>query len=255
MRTLNYLLCQFLSQAFYADLRTKQQLGYRVHAGADFVNGMTGIVFKVQSANTRSPEIENRIRAFFDAFRDEVLVAKENEFSEFIEGAVAKLTDKPERLSSEVSARWTQLSLRNYRFDWEKTAIEILRNLTWEEFLQYWDTMVLAAPKLWIHIVGPQPTGSKEEAAKDGSSEHGSSEEGSIEEVSEELRSVKTPGEFQESGKISGLTDSELESLGQTEVHKSAHFEQFLNNRMMHKTGTKKVNAVQDKEQETGTEI
>ena len=83
MRTLNYLLCQFLSQAFYADLRTKQQLGYRVHAGADFINGMTGIVFKVQSANTRSPELENRIRAFFETFREKALIAKEAEFSEF----------------------------------------------------------------------------------------------------------------------------------------------------------------------------
>ena len=50
------LLNQYISKAFYSELRTKQQLGYIVQCAANEIDGVRGIVFVVQS-NVQPPQV------------------------------------------------------------------------------------------------------------------------------------------------------------------------------------------------------
>ena len=50
------LLNQYISKAFYSELRTKQQLGYIVQCAANEIDGVRGIVFVVQS-NAQPPQV------------------------------------------------------------------------------------------------------------------------------------------------------------------------------------------------------
>ena len=54
------LLNQYISKAFYSELRTKQQLGYIVQCGSTEADGVRGLVFIVQSSVQPPPELEAR---------------------------------------------------------------------------------------------------------------------------------------------------------------------------------------------------
>ncbi|CAD7936176.1 unnamed protein product [Amoebophrya sp. A120] len=220
-RALNMLLAQLFAQPFFADLRTKQQLGYLVSARADFVNGMTGMQFRVQSSHTNCAEIEQRILTFFNNFREEVLLSRyhvsapcqatidsnffynmtdnptssttaggdhattinsnttTSEWQQFLNGVCSKLEEKPKKLAQEFSAHWGEVSFRSFNFSWKLKAIEFLKALPFETFLDYYDTVVAKAPKLWVHCLGPN-----DDSWKVG--EAGSSAAGAVE-IGEEL--------------------------------------------------------------------
>ena len=61
------LIGQLLDQPFYADLRTKQQLGYIVQSGVTESDGVRALVFSVQSSVQPPPEVERRSFAAFSA--------------------------------------------------------------------------------------------------------------------------------------------------------------------------------------------
>ncbi len=167
-RTLNMLLTQFLAQPFFADLRTKQQLGYLVSARADFVNGMTGIHFRVQSSHTNCKELEKRIKTFFDNFEENILKQKtEDDFEEFKKGIISKLEEKPKKLAQEFSLHWSEISFRSMNFFWKDSAVAFLKELKWEEFLGYWREEVFGKPKMWVHVPGPTDESVGREAVAD----------------------------------------------------------------------------------------
>lgn len=203
-----------VAQPFFADLRTKQQLGYLVSASGDFLNGMTGIRFRVQSANTKCDEIEKRILKFVEEDLPVILKSKNNsinnnivstndtvltadidtsttgpnkssqpkknpqeetrsttpatsssftEFEHFKKGVISKLKEVPKRLSQEFAVHWTEIAMRSFHFDWKQKAIAILETLTFDEFWQFYENEFQKKPKLWLHVVGPVPSGTNKE--------------------------------------------------------------------------------------------
>ncbi|CAD7966206.1 unnamed protein product [Amoebophrya sp. A25] len=189
-RVLNMLLCQMLGQPFFADLRTKQQLGYLVSARADFVNGMTGLAFRVQSSNTKCHDLEQKIATFFENFEKDILLQKTTaEFEEFKRGVVSKLQERPKKLAQEFARNWAEISFRSFNFGWRQVAIALLADIKFDEFLSYYRAEVMGKAKLWVHVLGPDEVGTQ---------------------------------------KVLNETDHDL--LGKTELHLSEEYEQLVNN-------------------------
>ena len=65
------VVAQILDKAFFAQLRTVEQLGYIVGAGAATNHAAAALVFRVQSVKAWQ-ELEGRIDAFLSSFRDTV---------------------------------------------------------------------------------------------------------------------------------------------------------------------------------------
>jgi len=167
------LLVQFLGQPFFADLRTQQQLGYLVSASSEYSNGMAGVKFRVQSANTPCHEVQKRILKFFTDFNLDD--KSEADFQDFKQGLISKLKEKPKRLNGEFTSHWVEVSMRTMNFGWRTEAIQILEALQFDVFKDYLADFK-AKPKLWLHVVGPESVGSDKILSSDDIAKLGGSE-------------------------------------------------------------------------------
>ena len=100
MRTLSLLdlLEVLLCEAFFDELRTKQQLGYHVEVGARRSNGVLGLAFCIQSAVKTPPELLERIEAFVETIP---ALLKAADFEAHKESLIASKTEKDPSLGEE----------------------------------------------------------------------------------------------------------------------------------------------------------
>lgn len=79
-KLINDIVMQCLDEPFYADLRTKQQLGYVVYCRALKVEDTNGNVFCVQSPQKSAEYIVNSINTFLVLYRDKIKNMTDEEF-------------------------------------------------------------------------------------------------------------------------------------------------------------------------------
>lgn len=166
-RVLHLLLMQMLAQPFFANLRTKQQLGYLVSASGDFLHGQLGVRLRVQSSHTAPAEIEKRITTFVDeTFPMLLKEEKKDQFDTFKRAVATKLQEQPKRLSSAFSRRWVEVAVRSFDFAWRERAIALLDEIDWAEFEAFFEREFLHKPRLWVHVNGPAEGGKEGDQTK-----------------------------------------------------------------------------------------
>lgn len=102
------LLGQILSEPAFNILRTKEQLGYIVHAsewtGTEFI----GLRIVIQSE--RDPKyLESRIEAFLVHMRSTLEAMDEAQFNEQKDGLIKKWREKPKNLNEETGRFWAAI--------------------------------------------------------------------------------------------------------------------------------------------------
>merc|ERR1712232_137179 len=111
-------------QAFYSELRTRQQLGYIVQCAANEVDGVRGLVFIVQSKVQPPPVVEERVQGFLRLFRGTLLLLDDKEVQAATESLAAQFTDVDNRLDSQAGRLWGECARRRYDFErpWRSAA-------------------------------------------------------------------------------------------------------------------------------------
>merc|ERR1712196_259834 len=154
-RALQLLFMQTISQPFFAELRTKQQFGYLVSASAENVFGLGGVQFRVQSATKTTQEIEEAIKYFLEEqYKPPLEEEREKEFQEFKLAVVAKLREKPKRLTQAFSERYQSIALRTFDFDWKERVIASVLALERGD-LEGYVTEFKKRPRLWLRVSRP----------------------------------------------------------------------------------------------------
>ena len=87
------LFSQLVDTPFYAELRTRQQLGYIVGSSIAESEGVRGLVFSVQSSALPPPELEARVDGFLRGFRGTLAAMPEAELSAYREALAVQVSD------------------------------------------------------------------------------------------------------------------------------------------------------------------
>ncbi|NOQ63810.1 MAG: peptidase M16 [Methyloprofundus sp.] len=111
------LLGRIISSAFFADLRTRQQLGYNLGAGAISTKDLPGMLYILQSTLISAPEIERRFRSFINGFQAELAQLPEAEFENYKAGLITRILEKDKSLQTRSSRNWREIDRDNTNFD------------------------------------------------------------------------------------------------------------------------------------------
>ncbi len=111
------LLGRIISTEFFADLRTKQQLGYNLAAASITMKDVPGIIYILQSPVISAPEIERRFLNFIDRFKNELQDISVDDLEAYKAGLITRLLEKDKSLQKRSYRNWLEIDRENYHFD------------------------------------------------------------------------------------------------------------------------------------------
>ena len=136
------LLGLLISEPFFTQLRTKEQLGYVVSAGAR-EGALSSLVFRVQSSHASVDHVTSRIDAFLTAFRETLAALGEKDISE----KARILRDRslePDKTQGAVCSRlWEGIESNAFVWDHMESSCAALEHITAHDLLSLWDARVM----------------------------------------------------------------------------------------------------------------
>ncbi|KAG0572112.1 hypothetical protein KC19_VG069600 [Ceratodon purpureus] len=114
VRSLMDLLEQMIQEPCFNQLRTKEQLGYRVDCGVRVTFKILGFCFRVQSAKFNPVFVEQRINAFITSLSQILNDVDEDEFSEYKEALIEEKLERDHSLVDETDRHWEQIWDQRY---------------------------------------------------------------------------------------------------------------------------------------------
>jgi len=130
LRMAAQIIEKFLSPRFYAEMRTRQQLGYIVWTVAPEDNGQYYLFFVVQSESHPADEIRRRVDEFIKGLPAEFTALSEEEFEDFRDAVSQGLLEKPKTIG-EKSAQFYDLTFdKDEDFDRLQDNLDALDRLT-----------------------------------------------------------------------------------------------------------------------------
>ncbi len=133
------LLAQLIEQPFYAELRTRQQLGYIVQAGVTETEGVRGLIFSVQSSALPPDLVEIRIDDFLRGFRSTLESMPAAELDGYRDALAAAQLDVDRRLAAQSGRLWNEIVSRRYEYGRPWRSAERIKRATREQLLDFFD--------------------------------------------------------------------------------------------------------------------
>eukprot|EP00931_Biecheleriopsis_adriatica_P124663 TRINITY_DN9981_c1_g1_i1.p1 TRINITY_DN9981_c1_g1~~TRINITY_DN9981_c1_g1_i1.p1 ORF type:complete len:1036 (+),score=223.57 TRINITY_DN9981_c1_g1_i1:81-3188(+) len=146
------LASQVLSQRFFDDLRTKQQLGYIVNAGSfSEPHGFVGLRLIVQSEHPIYEVVEKMRRWAEEAWKS-LEQLSEAEFQEYRMALLSKLKERPKSLGEDFSRNWSVVASRMFDFHRREETIACLEHATLHELQSFARDRLAAAPAACVLV-------------------------------------------------------------------------------------------------------
>ncbi|CCB85200.1 insulinase family protein [Parachlamydia acanthamoebae] len=162
-RAAQQILMQAMKDPFFSTLRTKQQTGYIVFSSAEEIKQHLFNLFAVQS-NTHNPrDLLARFELFIESFLQELRRSelREEQFLAIKSSLLAVLQEPPKSLVE--MGKVLRLMVTDYHadFQWLDKRIHALKTITYEDCLEYADSVLNKKNKrrLGILLKGSQPDG------------------------------------------------------------------------------------------------
>ena len=155
------LLANMMESECFEVLRTKEALGYIVSVSRSSYFGKTNnvdyLVLEVASDHVSANVLHQRVDLFLTHYFDHVLMPMMGEgesttFQLFVNGTVGDLEQKEVRLSQHTALLWSEIKSHQYRFEWKREFVQILRTLTVREMVAFYKEHVLGQNAKWISI-------------------------------------------------------------------------------------------------------
>ncbi|WP_341502664.1 insulinase family protein [Gallaecimonas sp. GXIMD4217] len=130
-----------LSAPFFSQLRTEQQLGYVVSAGATSVSRHPALYTVIQSPVADPVTLRGRIDAFLDGYRQTLAQMSDADFAAQKAGLVNKLMEKDKQLAQKSGRLWDLISDER-PFDWRAQLIQAVEGLDKAELVDFYSRQV-----------------------------------------------------------------------------------------------------------------
>ena len=141
------LLGRIISSAFFADLRTRQQLGYNLGAGATATKDVPGMVYILQSTLISAPEIERRFRSFINSFQTELAQLPEAEFENYKAGLITRILEKDKSLKVRSSRNWREIDRDNTNFDTKELIATAIGKINKTQLMAMYQEWLIDNPR------------------------------------------------------------------------------------------------------------
>lgn len=132
------LVARILQPSFFQQLRTEQELGYRVSAYYQPMFQLPGISFVVQSNHKHSYILNERIEQFLRAAYTSLRDLPAEDFENYKEGIINQLREEPKRLGNLIDHSWDALFQGVLSFDDRERAAQAMEQVTQAELLEYY---------------------------------------------------------------------------------------------------------------------
>lgn len=146
-RALALLYAQVFREAFFDDLRTKQQLGYVVQLAAQDAGAAVILRFVVQSERP-PPELERRIEDFIAASAHALDALGDDAFSRHVDALAHRLTARFHSLAAEALFHWNQVASMQLDFLRRARDAAVVRTLDRAELAAFVRERVLPGAPL-----------------------------------------------------------------------------------------------------------
>ncbi len=138
------IISAIISERFYEDLRTKQQLGYIVSSGVKAVSTSRNLSFLVQSNIAPPAKLTAAIFKFIADARGKFLEnLTDEDIDVFARSSFLRKTDPDKKLATEATRNWGEISSGRFQFDRRQKEAQAVLDISKEDILDYWDTYVL----------------------------------------------------------------------------------------------------------------
>ncbi len=139
------LLRQILSQPFYNDLRTKQQLGYFVFTYGIDIMQVPSVVLSLQSPSTGPARQLQAIEKFLVDFGKELEAMPDDEFERYRQALIAQVEEDHKRLGERTRSFWSAVVREDYIFDATLRFSEKLKQLTKDDIVELYRKLFIDA--------------------------------------------------------------------------------------------------------------
>jgi insulysin len=147
------VVSQISGQKFFDDLRTKQQLGYIVHAAAMVQERRAGLLFLVQS-EVPTAEVREKVFTFINSLADQVEAIPAEDFQKYVEAVITDYKEKPKNQSEEFQRHWAEIEKRRFAFTRRDKLVPVTEKLTQAEVVAFIRESVVNAPKVVAIVTG-----------------------------------------------------------------------------------------------------
>lgn len=159
-RNIQQMLGQAIKQAFFTELRTKQQTGYAVQSMSEDLEKHLFTIFGVQSNSHEPSELLYRFEQFIEEYLQNLTLTEipENRFELLRSWLLTELKTPPKSLKL-MGERLNLLAFHYKDFNWTAQRITDLEKLTYEEFVDFVEQFLGRSNKrrLGVLIEGQTP--------------------------------------------------------------------------------------------------
>ncbi|MCC6137409.1 MAG: insulinase family protein [Bdellovibrionaceae bacterium] len=132
------LLDQMLSQPYFSELRTKQQLGYVARSGVATHSGYVALTAMIQSSQTGSKELQEKSDVFLSTFlKEKAEKLTDEEIKPFKESIVNELLMVPNTLGERAGQFFTAADKYDGRFTIRKDIADAITKITAEDLKKF----------------------------------------------------------------------------------------------------------------------
>eukprot|EP00850_Spirogloea_muscicola_P012506 SM000081S22640 [mRNA] locus=s81:244115:252096:- [translate_table: standard] len=150
------LMEQVAYEPCYDQLRTKEQLGYRVDCGVRNTHRIFGFCFRIQSAEYDCVHLHSRVEAFLGTFRETLVGMSADTFESHREALIQQKLQKDHSLLDESDRHWDQIWEHRYFFNSRKVEAAALKNVTLADLVEWFDKYLAVGSatrrKLTVHV-------------------------------------------------------------------------------------------------------
>ena len=132
------LLGQMMSQPFFAQLRTREQLGYVATASEHSLLSVPGIMYVLQSPNHDSKTLFKRIAAWEHQFDGTITALNDTQLRRYKVALVAALKERDTSLEDMTNRLWGQVLMGWTRFDRRDVMIRAVQRVTVGDIKSTW---------------------------------------------------------------------------------------------------------------------
>eukprot|EP00339_Tiarina_fusa_P025559 CAMPEP_0116996806 /NCGR_PEP_ID=MMETSP0472-20121206/483_1 /TAXON_ID=693140 ORGANISM="Tiarina fusus, Strain LIS" /NCGR_SAMPLE_ID=MMETSP0472 /ASSEMBLY_ACC=CAM_ASM_000603 /LENGTH=1123 /DNA_ID=CAMNT_0004695537 /DNA_START=168 /DNA_END=3539 /DNA_ORIENTATION=- len=134
------LVASIVSEKFYEELRTKQQLGYIVSSGIRSLGKSRFLGFIVQSSVAKNDKLTSEILKYLDNVRPKLLEKlPKGDLAVYVKSLIDRKTEPDKQLATEVTRNWGEIGSGRLQFDRIQQEIGALLDVTKDDLLEFWD--------------------------------------------------------------------------------------------------------------------